>query len=166
MNKRFEKSKNNKGITLVALVITIIVLLILAGVTLSMVLGPNDIISRSKDAKEQTEQAALNEQTMLHQADNFINEQLNEGENPEEPPKEISFIINLETYTAQEGMTWEEWVNSSYNNNQIVWQVSGSSISATVASAGLRIDNVTSTDVIIANYSYTYTASHSGGAID
>ena len=46
MNKRFEKSKNNKGITLVALVITIIVLLILAGVTLSMVLGPNGIISR------------------------------------------------------------------------------------------------------------------------
>ena len=35
--------KNQKGITLVALVITIVVLLILAGVTISMVMGPNGV---------------------------------------------------------------------------------------------------------------------------
>ena len=47
--------RNKKGITLVALVITIIVLLILAGVTIAMVIGDNGILTRASDAKEQTE---------------------------------------------------------------------------------------------------------------
>ena len=44
--------ENQKGITLVALVITIIVLLILAAVTVSMVIGPNGVLSNSKKEKE------------------------------------------------------------------------------------------------------------------
>lgn len=44
--------KNQKGITLVALVITIVVLLILAGVTISMVMGPNGILTNSQKAKQ------------------------------------------------------------------------------------------------------------------
>ncbi len=43
--------KNQKGITLVALVITIVVLLILAGVTISMVMGDNGVLSNSQKAK-------------------------------------------------------------------------------------------------------------------
>ena len=43
--------KNSKGITLVALVITIVVLLILAGVTISMVLGPNGVLSNAREAR-------------------------------------------------------------------------------------------------------------------
>ena len=43
--------KNNKGITLIALVITIIVLLILAGISVQMISGDNGIISRTQDAK-------------------------------------------------------------------------------------------------------------------
>ena len=46
--------KNNKGITLVALVITIIVLLILAGVSISMVVGENGVLNRAKDATDKT----------------------------------------------------------------------------------------------------------------
>ena len=49
--------KNNKGITLVALVITIIVLLILAGVSISMVVGQNGILSRATNASEKTSEA-------------------------------------------------------------------------------------------------------------
>ena len=44
--------KNQKGITLVALVITIIVLIILATVAISFAFGTNGIISRAEDAKE------------------------------------------------------------------------------------------------------------------
>ena len=66
MNKEIlRKAKEEKGITLVALVITIIVLLILAGITLSMVLGPNGIIERAKEAKEKTEIAQQQEQSSL-----------------------------------------------------------------------------------------------------
>lgn len=44
------KQKENKGITLVALIITVIILLILAGVTISLVIGENGLISKSKMA--------------------------------------------------------------------------------------------------------------------
>ena len=43
-----------KGITLVALVVTVIILLILASVTLSMLTGDNGIISKAREAKEKT----------------------------------------------------------------------------------------------------------------
>ena len=49
--------KNNKGITLIALVITIIVLLILAGVTINMVLGDDGIIQNAQAAKESNNKA-------------------------------------------------------------------------------------------------------------
>ncbi len=49
--------KSNSGITLVALVITIIVLLILAGVSISLVVGDNGIMTRAKDAGTKTESA-------------------------------------------------------------------------------------------------------------
>ena len=39
--------KNNKGITLIALVVTIIVLLILAGVSIAMLTGQNGILNRA-----------------------------------------------------------------------------------------------------------------------
>ena len=46
--------KNNKGITLIALVITIIVLLILAGVTIAMLTGDNGILTKTNQAKTNT----------------------------------------------------------------------------------------------------------------
>lgn len=46
--------KNNKGITLIALVITIIVLLILAGVSIAMLTGENGILSNATEAQEET----------------------------------------------------------------------------------------------------------------
>lgn len=49
------RKKQNKGITLIALVVTIVVLLILAAISINLVLGENGIISRTKDAKERTE---------------------------------------------------------------------------------------------------------------
>jgi len=52
MIKRF---KNSKGITLIALVITIIVLLILAGVAISMLSGENGILKQAAEAKTETE---------------------------------------------------------------------------------------------------------------
>ncbi len=47
--------KNNKGITLIVLVVTIIVLIILAGISISMLTGENGIIKQSKEAKLQAE---------------------------------------------------------------------------------------------------------------
>ena len=55
------KTKEAKGITLIALVITIIVLLILAGVTIATLTGDNGILGKANDAKTQTEQAKEDE---------------------------------------------------------------------------------------------------------
>ena len=57
--------KNNKGITLIALVISIIVLLILAGVSIAMLTGENGLITKAISAKEKTEQAEIDEKDKL-----------------------------------------------------------------------------------------------------
>ena len=53
--KQKERKELNKGITLIALVITIIVLLILAGVSIAMLTGQNGILTQAQKAGEQTE---------------------------------------------------------------------------------------------------------------
>ena len=60
-----KKVKGNKGITLVALVITAIVLLILAGITISALSGENGIIQRAVEARTQTDIANVKEQARL-----------------------------------------------------------------------------------------------------
>ena len=55
------KGKKEKGITLIALVITIIVLLILAGVTIATLTGENGVLTKAKSAQTQTEQAKEDE---------------------------------------------------------------------------------------------------------
>lgn len=61
--------KENKGVTLVALVITIIVLLILAGVTLSMVVGNNGLFKKAKDSDAAMAAATAVEKVSLAVAD-------------------------------------------------------------------------------------------------
>ena len=62
-----------KGITLIALVVTIIVLLILAGVSIAMLTGQNGILTQAQRAKEETEQATVEEQKGLTQMEANIN---------------------------------------------------------------------------------------------
>ena len=63
-----KKEKNKKydgGITLVALVVTIVILLILAGVSLNLVIGNEGILTRSKESKTKTEIAEVKEKAQL-----------------------------------------------------------------------------------------------------
>ena len=76
------------GITLIALVVTIVVLLILAGITISLVFSDNGIIAKAREAAEKTNQAIINEQAELNKADEYIENVLNGtggGSTPEEP---------------------------------------------------------------------------------
>ena len=57
--------KKQKGITLIALIITIIVLLILAGVSISLVVGQNGILEKSQEAVTETKKASIEEQIQL-----------------------------------------------------------------------------------------------------
>ena len=56
---------NNKGITLIALIITIVILLILAGIAISALSGENGLFSRAKQAKEKTIESQLKEEITM-----------------------------------------------------------------------------------------------------
>ena len=58
---KMNKLKSKKGITLVALVVTIVVLLILAGVSINLLLGNNGIIAKAKDAETKSAEASQND---------------------------------------------------------------------------------------------------------
>ena len=61
-------NKKQKGITLIALVVTIVVLLILAGVSISLVLNNNGAISKAKQAAEETDAAGAKDEMSLYLA--------------------------------------------------------------------------------------------------
>ena len=63
------KFKERKGITLIALVITIIVLLILAGVSIAMLTGTNGILTQANNAKQATEESTEKEKRQLSQVE-------------------------------------------------------------------------------------------------
>ena len=68
--------KNNKGITLVALVVTIVVLLILAGVSINLVLGNNGIIAKAKDAETKSAEASQNDLKGMSDLEDEMDKQL------------------------------------------------------------------------------------------
>ena len=67
----------NKGVTLISLVVTIIVLLILAGITIGTIFNDNGIIKKAQEAANATEEAAKNDQAaingLLNEMDSIIN---------------------------------------------------------------------------------------------
>ena len=72
-----EVKKQVKGITLIALVVTIIVLLILAGVALSLTVGDNGLFRRAQNAADTWQMAEINEQIEMEQAGEFIDDYAN-----------------------------------------------------------------------------------------
>ena len=69
--------KGNEGITLVALVVTIVVLLILAGISLNLVLGENGIITRAQEARDKTEQARINSEKSINSLEQELSNYMN-----------------------------------------------------------------------------------------
>ena len=66
MNFQIKKQKKENGITLVALVVTIVVLLILAGITITYLLGDNSIFNRANEAKFKTRWSTYKEQADIY----------------------------------------------------------------------------------------------------
>ena len=105
--KKLNLTNNNKGITLIALVITIIVLLILAGVTINLTLGENGIFRTAEQAGKNYTQAQEQELAGLANFENTINNIIagTGNGNTITPPSEevdmpegIGTAINVENY--------------------------------------------------------------------
>ena len=108
--------KRNKGITLIALVVTIIVLLILAGISIAMLTGQNGILNRASEAKEKTQIAQEDENEKLQGYEKIINKYRDlpkeEGTTPYLPNDTFSYKVgDLST-----GLVIED-----SNNNEYVW---------------------------------------------
>ncbi len=92
-NKKEEKAKlvnrKQQGITLIALVVTIVVLLILAGITINMLFSNGGIFKTAGDAANAWNEATINEQESLtniaEQIENLVNGQVGGGDTPTEP---------------------------------------------------------------------------------
>ena len=83
-----KKYKDNNGITLVALVVTIVVLLILAGITLIYVLGDNSIFKQASNAKLETELAKIEEKAGIIYSDKWL-EKVSSNSNDKPTMQEI-----------------------------------------------------------------------------
>ena len=106
------KIKQEKGITLIALVITIVVLLILAGVTINALFGNSGIIEKAKEAQSKMNEAKENDLEGINELNQWMNNQVNETSSQK---KIILFTIGQTTLQAEEGMTWKQWASSEYN---------------------------------------------------
>ena len=81
-NKKEKKmQKKNNGITIIALAVTIIVMLILAGVTISILVGNSGISKRAEEAKKASEIAQIEESMNLAYAEKFMDKSM-DGEQP------------------------------------------------------------------------------------
>ena len=111
---------NNKGITIVALVITIVVLLILAGVSINLVLGNNGIISKAKEAETKLGEASENDLKGMNSLIEEMESALNDGKTESETiPYLPSDDFHYDTSTSVDtGL-----VIADSNGNEYVWVV-------------------------------------------
>ena len=132
--------KKNKGITLVALVVTIVVLLILSGVSINLVLGNNGIIAKAKDAKTKSAEASQNDLIGMNELAQQLEEQINGSTGsgsgnggaggsgagtkvPAEATAETAPYFPDNTFTKKEGTIDTGLVIQDGSGNEYVWVV-------------------------------------------
>ena len=156
------KMKNQSGITLVALVVTIVVLLILAGVSINLILGENGLIAQAKDAREQTKTAEVNEKSQMDSASDFISEVVNNTELPQ--TNETKPYMPGDGFTKVEGTNLANGLTvQDSDGNEYVW-VEVPMTTAVYPTAGLAITEFTTDEYIkIENDLHTYTSIYRNG---
>ena len=163
--KNFRK---NQGITLIALVITVIVLLILAGVTIATLTGDNGILKRAQEAKNKTEQASSDELKKLTQLEATTHlEDYEYIDNSTDKEKTITIPANCAVSQVEGENTLKDGlVIIDKNGNEWVW-VEVPKNEYIYINAGLDIIQFTSDELnTIYNDLRTYTKEYDIGAKD
>ena len=112
-----KKIANNRGITLIALIVTIIVLLILAGISVSMLTGQNGILNRAAEAKEKTVVAQKDEEKTLQGYEDIMAQYT--GSLPLR--EETKPYFPNSTFSYKEGNLSTGLVIKDSNDNEYVW---------------------------------------------
>ncbi|MFR6659401.1 MAG: Ig-like domain-containing protein, partial [Clostridia bacterium] len=131
-----ERVKSKNGITLIALVITIIVLLILAGVTIATLTGDNGILTKAQSTKIQSERASIKEQIELAVVASRINDNLDESIDTTILEAELDAIngLNIESKGTDDNLPWTVTVREfrfQIKEDGTIKEVNGISLSAT-----------------------------------
>ena len=116
--------KTEKGITLVALVVTIVVLLILAGVSINLVLGNNGIIAKAKEAETKSAEASQNDLKGMNALAEEMNNALGEKPKVDLSKYKIGDSVNYTYDPASSSYTLESKY-SGYSSNQTIAQTTG-----------------------------------------
>ena len=134
------KLKSKKGITLVALVVTTVVLLILAGVSINAVLGDNGIITKAKEAQRKSAEATQNDLIGMNELAQQLEEKINGSTGsgsgnggaggsgagtkvPAEATAETAPYFPDNTFTKKEGTIDTGLVIKDASGNEYVWVV-------------------------------------------
>ena len=110
--------KTEKGITLVALVVTIVVLLILAGVSINLVLGNNGIIAKAKEAETKSAEARENDLKGMNALTEEMNNALGEKPKADLSKYKIGDYVNYTYDTVSSGYETKSEENG-YGNQTI-----------------------------------------------
>lgn len=99
---------NQTGITLIALVVTIVVLLILAGVTINAVFSDRGIIKKAQDAQNKANESIQKDMEQINALENWLNENTGESNNDKE--------VNISTLVGKEAVTKNTKAVDAYGN--------------------------------------------------
>ena len=119
--------KKNKGITLVALVVTIVVLLILAGVSINLVLGDNGIITKAKEAQRKSAEASQNDLIGMNELAQQLEEQINgstgSGNGGKPEPETVPYLPSDDFHYDTSTSVDTGLVIQDASGNEYVWVV-------------------------------------------
>ena len=123
--------KKQKGITLIALVVTIVVLLILAGVTISLLLDENGIIAKSKDARTETRVSQIEDEVGMWKQHNFISKESNQAQ--ESADTMLESLISRKLLTEDEIDRNQELITIKKKDGTIVKEISYSNVTINIS---------------------------------
>lgn len=124
-------SKQETGITLIALVVTIVVLLILAGVTVSLLQDENGIIEKSKVAKIETRASQVEDEVGMWKLNNFISKESNQEQ--ESADEMLEDLISRKLLTEDEIDRNQELITIKKNDGTVVKEISYSSVTINIS---------------------------------
>jgi len=168
---------NQTGITLIALVVTIVVLLILAGVSINAIFSENGIIEKAKDAQNRMNNAQESDLNVLNDLDKWIDNQVNgtaggntTGGDDKPSTSDLPSTNNTIPYYPDNTFTKVDGTDLSNglvikdgNGNEYVW-IEVPKTTGVYPTAGLKITNFTETEyTAIETDLHTYTDYYRNG---
>ena len=131
LNFNAQKLTSNKAITLIALVVTIVVLLILAGISISLVIGDNGLIQKSRDAKLETRAGTVEDEVTVWKQNNVVSRSLGNG--ADGPDAMIQGLIDRGLLNEDEIDREQEIITIKRKNGSIVKQISYSNVNINIS---------------------------------